>query len=124
MARQFSVAAPVAQQTQERVKSQVWINVGVQIDDKFVSIPFGLAIDTMGELDMPKNVKSEEGVQYAQLVQARNALLKKLQSFGEQLEPGEDADLDGLKIVMHRVKEAVEYKPTSNSLLDGINSLF
>lgn len=124
MARQFSVA-PTAATTAaainraDRPETKVWMNVGVMVGDTFVSLPIGVGIDTMQAADERTN-----SAEYSQLVQARNALLKKLQSFSEDLKPGEEANVDGLLVQIRRVNDKQAPDASKNSLLDGINSLF
>ena len=119
MARQFSVAPTAATTAADRPETKVWMNVGVMVGDTFVSLPIGVGIDTMQAADERTN-----SAEYSQLVQARNALLKKLQSFSEDLKPGEEANVDGLLVQIRRVNDKQAPDASKNSLLDGINSLF
>ena len=59
---------------EEKVKSQLWVNVGYSIEvdgvNVFVSIPMGIPVDSIKEL--PTNTRNTE---YNLLNQARNQLL-------------------------------------------------
>lgn len=125
MAKTFSVGGSSAQSNKdERKKSLVWLNVGIEMDGVMINVPFGIGLDTMVDLDMPKNVKTEDGMKYAQLVQARNALKAKLLKIADGIEPGEEAVISDLQVTLYKVQEQTEYKPDGNPLLDGINKLF
>lgn len=101
-----NIQAPAAAAT-DRPKAQYWLNVGmdspVQTEDgsmDFISLPVGIALDTMQELP----VKSSNQI-FNQFQAARNDLLKQLIEIGATLQPGESAEI-ALKVQLRRVAEA------------------
>ena len=96
----------------EQKKAQVWANIGyiaegagAEGEDVFVSLPFGLAIDTM--TPMARRGKQE----WLNRVDASNNLLEQLIEAGMSLQPGEHRFLNTegpLVIQLLRVGEAAE----------------
>jgi hypothetical protein len=91
---------------QERPKSQFWLNIGYvaegagkEGEDTFVSLPTGLALDTMEKLST--NSSNQE---FAQLQAARNDLLDQLLAQAKDLKPGEDM-IFNLQLQIRRVRE-------------------
>lgn len=103
----------------DQPKAKVWLNVGYvvsnvptgQVDDKgkaivedrFVSLPVGIPLDTMEKL--PTNARNES---FAQFQAARNDLYDQLMGEAEKLAPGEDLTIGigaGLSIQIRRVAE-------------------
>lgn len=107
--------------TDARPKSEFWLNVGyvVEVDtdegpvDRFVSLPFGIPLDTM----KPLEVSGSSDV-FAYLRMAQNDLLESLLEAAQQLQPGESRVLgagDQLSIEIRRVKgERTDLKPGAN----------
>lgn len=90
LARPVQAATPAKE---ERVASKIWMNVGYVVagvngDDQFVSLPYGVAIDTM----QPRDVPVKQGA-FRALRIAQNTLLEQLQAAGAQLEPGQSVYL-------------------------------
>lgn len=105
----FASTAPAAP-VSERVNAATWLNIGYTAkdangDDKFVSLPVGIPLDTQKGLDMPRSPA------FAQLQAARNDLLEQLQAQAEALAPGEDIIIGaegGLQIQLRRVAGPAE----------------
>lgn len=98
----------------EFVEAQYWLNVGYVSDEvdeetgeaRFVSLPFGIPLDTQKRLDT-KRANRDLAAFYA----ARNDLLDQLLEVGASLQPGQDAVYEcenGLAIQIRRVREPVE----------------
>lgn len=90
----------------DQPKAQVWLNIGFIAqgagpngDDRFVSLPVGIPLDTQE----PVNATSRNA-DYGQLQAARNDLLAELLKVAGDLEPGQDCIVD-LQIQMRRVSE-------------------
>lgn len=103
-------------------QATVWMNIGYTIkgggkdgEDLFVSLPVGLPIDTMQTVS-----ESSNNADYANLQQARNALLAQLVSAAEGFEPGEERLLPGLEIQMRRVKDKEVGDVATNPLVKAI----
>lgn len=104
-----------------RAKSEFWLNVGytVEVDtdegvvERFVSLPFGIPLDTMKPLDVSGNSDA-----FAYLRMAQNDLLEALLEAANELKPGESRVLgagDQLSIEIRRVKgERTDLKPGAN----------
>lgn len=93
----------------EKAVAQLWLNIGYTVksavageEDKFVSLPLGIALDTQPHL--ATNTKNES---FARLQQARNGLLDQLIELGATLKPGESKILamgqNGLSIQLRRI---------------------
>ena len=109
-------------------KSQVWLNVGINLpmtkpdgttENVFISLPFGLALDTMTKAEAKGN-----NTEYAHMVQAKNWLLEQLQSAGEKLEPGQSNIINGLELQLRRVGEAAVVDPTDNPFMRSLRAQF
>ena len=90
----------------EQVKAQVWLNIGYVAEgagndgeDRFVSLPVGIPLDTQEPL--PTNARN---VDYAKFNAARNDLLAQALAAGEKLAPGEEQFLN-LRIQIRRVED-------------------
>lgn len=104
-----------------RTKSEFWLNVGyvVEIDtdegvvERFVSLPFGIPLDTMKPLEVSGNSDV-----FAYLRMAQNELLESLLEAANELKPGESRVIgagDQLSIEIRRIKgERSDLKPSAN----------
>ena len=108
-----------------KVQPVVWMNIGFTSTDPhtgeemFVSLPLGLGIDTMLEAKVRGS-----NVEYNQLVQAKNALLKQLQDAAGEMAPGEEFIINDLQIQMRRVADPVAAgAPGDNPHMHTLNSL-
>ena len=105
-----SAAATVVE---EKVKSQLWVNVGYSIEVEgeqvFVSIPMGIPVDSIKEL--PTNTRNAE---FNLLNQARNQLLADIVAASEDLESGESHVLE-LEVQLRRIDKEVDPLPAGSS---------
>ena len=113
MALDFTKRGALQQQQQAAAKdlpkSQIWINLGYTAEgagkdgeDVFVSLPYGLPLDSMEHV----NTKSKNE-DYSALQQARNSLLDQVKEASATLQPGESM-LVTLEIQIRRIEEEVE----------------
>lgn len=128
IARPGTNAAVVAPKAGAKEKSQVWLNVGITLpmeqpdgttENVFVSLPFGLAIDTMAKAET-----NSKNTDYAHMVQAKNWLLEQLQAAGNKLDPSQAQTINGLELQMRRVGEAVALNPGENPILASLAAKF
>jgi hypothetical protein len=115
-------ARPVAAEAQnERPQATIWLNIGMtvpipndqgEIVDTFVSLPFGLPIDTMNEKPI-----TGSSADWHNLVQAKNFLLEQLKEAGASLQPGQEEMIEGLQIQLRKVGQPVAKAPGENPLL-------
>lgn len=106
----FGMQNLAPQTAEEKQKSEVWANIGYETGDPeypFVSLPFGIAIDTMSPAQMPRKSDTD----YAGFVSAKNRLLEMLQKAAEGLAPGEEMILapegsEGGLVIQLRRREA------------------
>ena len=111
----FGAKAPKAAATvvEEKVKSQLWVNVGYSIEVEgeqvFVSIPMGIPVDSIKEL--PTNTRNAE---FNMLNQARNQLLADIVAASEDLESGESHVLE-LEVQLRRIDKEPDPLPTGSS---------
>ena len=105
--------ASTATVVEEKVKSQLWVNVGYSIEVEgeqvFVSIPMGIPVDSIKEL--PTNTRNAE---FNMLNQARNQLLADITSASEDLESGESHVLE-LEVQLRRIDKEVDPLPAGSS---------
>lgn len=98
---------------EEKVKSQLWVNVGYSIEVEgesvFVSIPMGIPVDSVKEL--PTNTRNSE---FNMLNQARNQLLADIVAASEDLESGESHVLE-LEVQLRRIDKEVDPIPAGSN---------
>lgn len=92
----------------ELPKSEYWLNVGYEVHGKndegedetvFISLPMGIALDSM------KPVKTNSSnKRFTKIQQARNSLADQIMEFCKTLQPGETGNLN-LKIQVRRISE-------------------
>ena len=110
-----SSKAPAAKTAivEEKVKSQLWVNVGYsqEVDgvNVFVSIPMGIPLDSVKEL-----VTNTRNVEFNQLNQARNQLLADILAASEDLEPGQDHTLE-LEVQVRRIDKEADPLPAGSA---------
>ena len=97
-------------------KSQFWMNVGftaegasAEGEDVFVSLPYGLPLDSMEHV----NTKSKNA-DYTALQQARNGLLDQVKEAAATLQPGESMTVQ-LEVQIRRIEEEVAEEPTTDN---------
>ena len=106
---------------EEKQQAMVYLNVGITIPmpnaegevvDTFVSLPFGLPLDTMSKM-----VAKGSNPSWNSLVEMKNSLLEALVTLGNAQEPGSGKMLPKLEIQIYHRKEASEpAAPTANSM--------
>ena len=98
-------------------ESKLWLNLGYTKNDKFISLPLGLAIDTM-----EPQVARGQNVEFNKQVAAQNGLLKALQDAGFKLEPGETQTIV-LECQLRRVNEKMEIADEDNEFAIDFSAL-
>lgn len=73
----------------ERVKAQLWLNIGITVNGKFVGLPVGIPLDTME----PSKVTGNS--EFQQYLAQGNLLLQRLLERGTALKPGETFEVLG-----------------------------
>ena len=113
----------------ERPVAEFWGNIGVTVpmvnaetgvtENVFVSLPVGIALDTMEETKMKGS-----NANWANMVQAKNWLLDELKKAAEGLEPGGDVIVDDLQIQIKRVSGKAAPSDGENPLLSALAGTF
>lgn len=98
-------------------ESKLWLNFGYTKNDKFISLPLGLAIDTM-----EPQVARGQNVEFNKQVAAQNGLLKALQDAGFKLEPGDTQPIV-LECQLRRVNEKMEIADEDNEFAIDFSAL-
>lgn len=109
----FGGLAPVAPATDDKAdlpKAEFWLNVGYEVGEagteeyRFVSLPMGIPVDTMKQIEI--RTRNQE---FGQFQSAQNNLLTQIQNKCSELAPGEAIVLgEGpLCIQLRRVNEPV-----------------
>lgn len=106
---------------EEKQQAMVYLNVGITIPmpnaqgevvDTFVSLPFGLPLDTM-----TKMVAKGSNAQWNAMVDLKNGLLEALTTLGNAQEAGTGKVLPKLEVQIFHRKEASEpTAPSANSM--------
>lgn len=115
-AKKFGAAVPAKA---DKPVAQFWLNIGygsgvVGADgvEKFVSLPMGIALDTMEPVKT-----NSSNVEYSAFMAAKNDLMEQILAVAEQLAPGEEKNLN-LEIQLRRVAaphEAID--PAQNAFV-------
>lgn len=108
-------AAPAAASNNDREPTQVWLNVGYEAGDRFVSLPLGIPLDGM----QPLAVKGKDE-DFRDFTVARNDFLGQLNELAAKLEPGEEQILT-LQVQMRRIEGASEAPTMTSTNKYGIN---
>ena len=98
-------------------ESKLWLNFGYTKNDKFISLPLGLAVDTMEPM-----VARGQNVEFNKQVAAQNGLLKAIQDAGFKLEPGETQTIV-LECQLRRVNEKMEIADEDNEFAIDFSAL-
>jgi hypothetical protein len=104
----------------DRPQAEIYINVGVTVQmpneegemvDVFLSLPYGLPLDTMSDLVIRGNnqVWNDQAA-------ARNELKAALVKLGESLEQGVGQTMPKLQVQLYRRKEQVEHTASNNAV--------
>lgn len=83
--------------------AKVWLNIGFTVNGEFISLPYGIAVDTM----KPVNERSKNA-EWRSKAKAKNQLLADLLALAEELDDGEARTIEGLQIQLYRTEEFVE----------------
>ena len=113
-----------------RPKPTVYLNIGMNVpmeqpdgtvEDVFVSLPFGLGVDTMSEAEYRG---SDQNSNWNQLAQAKNGLLAALKGIAEGVEPGKTIVLPDnvFQLEIRKVGKAEAPAEGSNPMLAAIQS--
>lgn len=104
----------------DKVQAKVWLNVGTTInidgEDHFVSLPFGLAMDTMQPAKVPNGDSK-----YALQQRLKNDLLKQLVEKGMSLNLGDSTKVNGLTLELRRVNDEVAPSTSISSVDLGLS---
>lgn len=101
-----------------KVQSKLWLNVGYEINGRFVSLPFGLPIDTMN----PAKITGQNP-EFVKPKQAGNDLLEALQRAGADMAPGQEEEVQ-LTVRLRRVNEELDIPKEENEYAIDLASLF
>lgn len=93
---------------QDRARSKLWLNVGYDVNGKFVNLPIGLGIDTMEAAQV-----RGQNEDFVKLRTAQNELLKALQDLGAKFAPGQEQEIN-LICKLRRVNEDLEIAKEEN----------
>jgi hypothetical protein len=101
-------------------RAKLWLNIGREVNGRFISLPLGQAIDTM-EAGAVRGQNEE----YVKQRTAENDLLKALQALGFTFQPGEERKVN-LEVRLRRVNDEIvvdqatnEYAIDATTLLAG-----
>ena len=105
----------------EKQQAQIYLNIGITIPlpnaqgevvDTFVSLPFGLPLDTMSKM-----VSKGSNAQWNAMVDLKNGLLEALTTLGNAQEAGTGKVLPKLEVQIFHRKEASEPEaPSANAM--------
>lgn len=109
--------ANLEQNQEPREKAKVWMNVGYDVNGKFISLPLGQALDTMKAADI--RGQNEDFVKQRS---AQNVLLKALQDLGASMAPGQEQTLK-LTVKLRRVNEELNIPAAENEYAIDMASL-
>lgn len=111
----------------DRPQAEFFINIGVTVPmpdeegnmvDTFLSLPYGLPLDTMSELVIRGNNEV-----WNNQAAARNELLKALVKMGGELEAGSGQELPKLQVQLYRRKEQTEHTASTSAVSAILNAL-
>lgn len=103
----------------DRPKAKLWLNIGYEVNGKFVNLPVGIPLDTME----PVQARGQN-VDWVQFQTARNELLKALQAAGDQLEPGAEMVIPTLEIRVRHTANELTVAPEDNAYSADFTGLF
>ena len=119
-----SVLGGNATAKEEKQQAQIYLNVGITIPlpnqqgemvDTFVSLPFGLPLDTMSKM-----VAKGNNQEWNQLVDLKNGLLEALTKLGNTQEPGTGKVIPKLEVQVFHRKETSEPQAASGNAMELI----
>jgi hypothetical protein len=103
----------------QRPKAKLWLNIGFEINGKFVNLPVGIPLDTME----PVQARGQNA-DWVAFQSARNAFLKKLQSAGDALQPGAEMSVNGLQVRIRHVANELSVPTEDNAYQADMDTLF
>lgn len=103
----------------DRPKAKLWLNIGYEVNGKFVNLPVGIPLDTME----PVQARGQNA-DWVQFQTARNELLKALQAAGDQLEPGAEMVIPTLEIRVRHTASELIVAPEDNAYSADFTGLF
>ena len=111
-------AAAEAPKADRRPPSVLWLNIGVQVGETFVTLPFGLPLDDMKLIEV-----KGKNVEWHNLAAAKNALLKMLQEAGGKMDSGTEQIIPSLQVQLLRKSDGAVESSTdaaTNPILAGL----
>lgn len=111
-------AAAEAAKPDRRPPSVLWLNIGVQVGETFVTLPFGLPLDDMKPIEA-----KGKNAEWHNLAAAKNALLKMLQDAGGKMDAGTEQIIPNLRVQLLRKSDGVVEGSTdaaTNPILAGL----
>ena len=96
----------------------LWLNIGVQVGETFVTLPFGLPLDDMKPIEA-----KGKNAEWHNLAAAKNALLKMLQEAGGKMDSGTEKIIPSLQVQLLRKSDGVVEGSTdaaTNPILAGL----
>ena len=111
-------AAAEAPKADRRPPSVLWLNIGVQVGETFVTLPFGLPLDDMKPIEA-----KGKNAEWHNLAAAKNALLKMLQEAGGKMDSGTEQIIPSLQVQLLRKSDGVVEGSTdaaTNPILAGL----
>lgn len=116
--RNLPFASATGINDEAKPKSKVWLNVGYEVNGKFVSLPLGLPIDTMDSAEI-----RGQNEDFVKLRTAQNELLEALKNAGQNMAPGQEQTVN-LQVRLRRVNEELVVDRASNEYAIDFNGLF
>lgn len=119
-----ALAGNTAAKEEKKAAAMVYLNVGITIPlpnqqgemvDTFVSLPFGLPLDTMSKM-----VAKGNNQEWNQLVDLKNGLLEALTKLGNTQEPGTGKVIPKLEVQVFHRKETSEPQAASGNAMELI----
>lgn len=114
-------AAAGGETKEKKPTSLLWLNIGINVPQadgtsKFISLPYGLALDDMKDTAITGNKQ-----EWHQMVEAKNTLLKYVREVGGKLDAGSEAIIPGLAVQILRRADGSQAGPTdANPLITGM----
>jgi hypothetical protein len=122
----FAAAKPAATTTSrntnnsDRPKAKLWLNIGYELNGKFVNLPIGMPVDTMEHAEV--RGQNQDWIKFQT---ARNALLDALKALGADLEPGGVTEIPNLVIQLRRTSEEMAVVvPENNEYAVDFKAMF
>ncbi len=95
--------------TEDLPQAKVWVNIGLEVNGRFVNLPNGLPLDTMQEVLIRGNNKDWNAFQTS-----RNSLYHELMAAADKLEPGAEMEVP-LKVRVRRIADPAAILDVDNA---------